>query len=457
MQSQFTLLSRSHRLAPGTSSCARRSIPVERQLPCIIRSAAEDAEPQPVASTSEPDASGLRLRRRLVRPRKPAAQPQQAATKTPSSKVDSGLAAASSPATKQRKPSKPKQQAAPAEDDEEALFYADKEKFSKTILEETNPFYQPALTDEDLAEDPPGHRSGYVAVIGKPNAGKSTLINAFVGQKLSIVTYKPQTTRHRVMGILSERDYQMILFDTPGVIEKKRTKLEERMMAAVVHSIKESEAIIAVVDSADKPKEALAMFQPGEGWTGPPMAVLLNKADLLSEEQVDELRDWYKEHCRAEEVFVGSAEHKDGLGALKAWAVSRLPEGPTLYSKSIVSEQPERFFVAECVREQVFLHCEQEVPYCSQVLIKEFTERRTASGQKDYISAEIVVEKESQKGILIGAGGSMLRRIGGAARREIETFLGRGVYLELSVQVDKDWRDDKEALSKYGYFNPMII
>ncbi|KAG2428378.1 hypothetical protein HYH02_014394 [Chlamydomonas schloesseri] len=455
MHSQLTLLSRSHRLGSTTPPCATRSIAFERYQLCI-RSIADNAEPQPEPSTSEPD--GLRLRRRLVRPRKPTSQLQQAAAKPSSTKSDSGLAAASGPATKQRKASsKPKEQAAPAEDDEEALFFADKEKFSKPILNETSPFYQPALTDEDLAEDPPGHRSGYVAVIGKPNAGKSTLINALVGQKLSIVTYKPQTTRHRVMGILSERDYQMILFDTPGVIEKKRTKLEERMMAAVVHSIKEAEAIIAVVDSADKPKEALGMFQPGEGWNGPPMAVLLNKADLLSEEQIDELRAWYKDNCRAEEVFVGSAERKDGLGALREWAVSRLPEGPTLYSKSIVSEQPERFFVAECVREQVFLHCEQEVPYCSQVLIKEFTERRTASGQKDYISAEIVVEKESQKGIVIGAGGSMLRRIGGAARKEIEAFLGRGVYLELSVQVDKDWRDDKDALSKYGYFNPMII
>eukprot|EP00198_Chlamydomonas_reinhardtii_P011161 XP_001700498.1 ERA-like protein, small ras-type GTPase [Chlamydomonas reinhardtii] len=439
MHSQFALLTRSHRLAPTTTPCATRSIAFERNLH-YVRSSADNVEPQPVASTSEPDASGLRLRRRLVRPRKPSSQPQEAGKKPTTSKVDLGLAAASGPATKQRKASKPKQQAAREEDDEEALFFADKEKFSKTILDETNPFYQPALTDEDLAEDPPGHRSGYVAVIGKPNAGKSTLINALVGQKLSIVTYKPQTTRHRVMGILSERDYQMILFDTPGVIEKKRTKLEERMMAAVVHSIKESEAIIAVVDSADKPKEALAMFQPGEGWNGPPMAVLLNKADLLSEEQV---------------VFVGSAEHKDGLGALRAWAVSRLPEGPTLYSKPRMTRT--RLKSRAVPAERVFLHCEQEVPYCSQVLIKEFTERRTASGQKDFISAEIVVEKESQKGILIGAGGSMLRRIGGAARKEIETFLGRGVYLELSVQVDKDWRDDKEALSKYGYFNPMII
>ncbi|KXZ48547.1 hypothetical protein GPECTOR_27g718 [Gonium pectorale] len=417
----------------------------ERHGVCL-RSAAEDAEPQPEASTSAPAAGGqLRLRRRLAKPSS-RATPDQPSSPLVASAAEAAATASKNPGGKQGPRAAARKQPAsqpvrPAdEDDDDALFFADKELFEKPILNETSPFYQPALTDEDLAEDPPGHRSGYVAVIGKPNAGKSTLINALVGQKLSIVTYKPQTTRHRIMGICSERDFQMILFDTPGVIERKRTKLEERMMAAVVHSIKESEAIIAVVDSADNPREALGMFQPGENWNGPPMAVLLNKADLLDPARIPELKEWYKENCRAEEVFVGSAERHEGLEALKAWAVSRLPEGPTLYSKKIVSEQPERFFVAECVREQV--------------LITQFTERR---GAKDYVAAEIVVEKESQKGIIIGAGGSMLRRIGAAARREIETFLGREVFLELSVQVDKDWRDDKEALSKYGYFNPQMI
>ncbi|KAG2487099.1 hypothetical protein HYH03_014212 [Edaphochlamys debaryana] len=438
------------RTAPQLRACpcpVRAQPALERWVHCRSAADSEEAvEPQPEASTSAPASanSGLRSRRRLgsskPKPQADGARVSQltAQTKAPVQKK----------AGRQASRSK-------VEDEEDALFYADKEKFGKPILDESSPFYQPALTDEDLAEDPPGHRSGYVAVIGKPNAGKSTLINALVGQKLSIVTYKPQTTRHRVMGILSEKDFQMILFDTPGVIERKRTKLEERMMAAVVHSIKEAEAIIAVVDSADNPKEALGMFQPGENWSGPPMAVLLNKTDLLEPERIEELQAWYKEACRAEEVFVGSAERKDGLEAVKAWAVSKMPEGPTLYPKGIVSEQPERFFVSECVREQVFLHCEQEVPYCTQVYIKEFCERR--NGSKDFIAADIVVEKESQRGILIGRDGSMLRRIGAAARREVETFLGRGVYLELSVQVDKGWRDDKEALNKYGYFNPMMI
>ncbi|EFJ46362.1 Era-like protein [Volvox carteri f. nagariensis] len=432
------------------SLCPRRTaqLMLERSVLCA-RCAPDVAEPQPEASASNSIHSGeLRTRRRLVRPRTTVKNPKWPAE--PESNV-----AAAGQAELEPKRSRRSAVASASKSTKSEQLVQEKEAFGPTILNESSPFYQPALTDEDLEQDPPGHRSGYVAVIGKPNAGKSTLINALVGQKLSIVTYKPQTTRHRIMGIASDKHYQMILFDTPGVIERKRTKLEERMMAAVVHSIKDSEAIVAVVDSADKPKEALAMFQPGESWNGPPMAVLLNKADLLTEDEIQELKTWYTENCRAEQVFVGSAERRDGLEALREWAVSRLPEGPTLYSKKIVSEQPERFFVAECIREQVFLHCQQEVPYCSQVLIKEFTERR--GGLKDFISAEIVVEKESQKGILIGAGGAMLRRIGQEARREIETFLERGVYLELSVQVDKDWRDDKEALNKYGYFNPMMI
>ncbi|MEW5298993.1 MAG: hypothetical protein WDW38_004909 [Sanguina aurantia] len=325
-------------------------------------------------------------------------------------------------------------------------------------LRESSPMYQPALTDEDLEEDPEGHRSGFVAVIGRPNAGKSTLINALVGQKLSIVSYKPQTTRHRIMGIASAAEYQMIIFDTPGIIENKRTKLEERMMAAVVSSIQNSEAIIAVVDCMDDPRGALEMFQPGDNWQGPPMAVLLNKTDLVGPIQLANIKAWYTSTCRAEAVFDGSALEKTGVDELKAWAVSKMPEGPTLYPKGIVSEQPERFFVSECIREQIFSHYDQDIPYCTQVVVKEFTERPSVSGGiKSFISALIMVEKDSQKAILIGKGGNMLKSVGSNARREIETFLDRPVYLELQVQVSKGWRDSKDALTKFGYFDANLI
>mmetsp|Transcript_15528 Transcript_15528/g.26866 ORF Transcript_15528/g.26866 Transcript_15528/m.26866 type:complete len:312 (-) Transcript_15528:207-1142(-) len=310
--------------------------------------------------------------------------------------------------------------------------------------------YVPTLTDD---EDPEDHRSGYVAVIGKPNAGKSTLINALVGQKLSIVSFKPQTTRHRIMGIASDTQYQMIVFDTPGIIANKRTKLEERMMAAVVGSIQDSEAIIAVVDCADKPQEALAMFQPGTDWTGPPMAVLLNKSDLLPPDQLEQLCQWYKDSCRAEQVFLGSALHNVQVSELKAWAVSKLPLGPTLYSKEIVSEQPQRFFVAELIREKIFFMYDHEIPYSCQVQITEWRERPKA--QKLFISAQIMVERDSQVGILIGKQGAALKKLGEDARKDIEEFLEQGVFLELGVQVAPGWRDNKESLARFGYSDPL--
>lgn len=290
-----------------------------------------------------------------------------------------------------------------------------------------------------------------MAVIGRPNAGKSTLINAIVGQKLSIVSHKPQTTRHRIVGIASGYEYQMILFDTPGIIEKKRNKLEERMMSAVVSSIQNAEAIIAVVDCFLEPKEALGMFQPGDQWTGPPMAVLLNKSDLLSPEQLSELEHWYRTACKAEAILTGSALNNSGVQAIKDWAVSKMPEGPTLYPKGMVSEQPERFFVSELVREKIFLLYSQEVPYSVQVQIKEFKERRN---EKDFISAAIIVEKESQVGIIVGKGGASLKRLGQEARAAVEDFLERPVYLELGVEVAKDWRESKSDLTKYGYYDP---
>eukprot|EP00798_Chlamydomonas_sp_ICE-L_P008037 gene8037-1271_t len=368
------------------------------------------------------------------------------------------------------------------------------------------------IRDEDLAEDPEGHKSGYVAVIGKPNAGKSTLINAIVGQKLSAVTYKPQTTRHRIVGITSDKHYQMILFDTPGIIERKRNKLEERMMSAVVSSIQAAEAIIAVVDAADQPEEALAMFQPGDNWTvvdavDQPEAALamfqprdnwtgvdaadqaeealamfqpgdnwtdrrklvdfdldtsdfdldtsdfdtpdLDTLDLDTSEFVAGVR--YKDVCKAEVVFRGSAKNNVGVDEVKAWAVSVLPEGPTLYPKSIVSEQPERFFVSELIREKIFLLYSMEVPYSTQVEIIEFKERRN---QKDYISAQILVEKESQVGIIVGKGGAALKRLGRDSREDIEQFLERSVYLELSVKVAADWREKKESLEQFGFYSP---
>eukprot|EP00878_Enallax_costatus_P011613 GHUV01012122.1.p1 GENE.GHUV01012122.1~~GHUV01012122.1.p1 ORF type:complete len:248 (+),score=59.45 GHUV01012122.1:23-745(+) len=239
-------------------------------------------------------------------------------------------------------------------------------------------------------------------------------------------------------------------------MNEQRSKLDERMMAAVVSSIKAAEVIIAVVDSGDRPQEALAMFQPGPDWSGPPMAVLLNKADMLEAEQNQQLEEWYKTNCRAEQVFVGSALSSEdpGVQSIKQWAVDKLPEGPTLYPKSMVSEQPERFFVSEIIREQIFLQYDKEIPYACQVLIDDFKEW---PGKKDHIKALILVERESQAPILLGKGGNKIKELGTAARKEIEEFLGRPVYLELSVKVSPSWRQQSDKLKDFGYFDPLYI
>ena len=250
------------------------------------------------------------------------------------------------------------------------------------------------------------------------------------------------------------------------------------------------------------------MFQPGPDWNGPPMAVLLNKADLVPPSRLEELAAWYSEHCRAERVFVGSAlgrepgsaaapESSGGgegggeggeeggeeggaaartqrppraktatdaeaalaaadarIAELKAWAVSKLPEGPTLYPKDMVSEQPERFFVSEIIREKIFLLYGQEIPYACQVQIAEFKER---PGAKDYVNATILVERPGQRAIVLGQGGAALKRLGSLARADVEAFLGRPVFLELSVQVAPDWRQADERLREFGFYDPLYV
>ncbi|KAI7844987.1 hypothetical protein COHA_001353 [Chlorella ohadii] len=289
---------------------------------------------------------------------------------------------------------------------------------------------------------------GFVAIIGRPNAGKSTLMNALLGQALSIVTHKAQTTRHRILGILSEPHFQAVFLDTPGIIDHRHDKLEERMMAAVQQAVKDAECLLAIVDASYKPEEALAMIQPGDDWSGPPMAVLLNKTDLLPEEQLEELKEWYQANCKADAVFAISALESNGLEPVRDWIVSKLPESPSLYPKDIVSELPERFFVAEIVRKHVFLQYRQEVPYGVTVDVVRYRERQKG---KDLIEAEVVVDKDRQRGILIGKAGSALKALGAASRAEIEEFLGRPVYLSISVKVREGWRKDAQQLERMGY------
>lgn len=301
-----------------------------------------------------------------------------------------------------------------------------------------------------FSEVPPGHKSGFITILGRPNAGKSTLMNAILQQALSIVTAKAQTTRHRIMGILSEPTFQAIFLDTPGIMDDTKNKLDDRMMASVRESMKDADAILALVDaSARNPKGTLAMIRPGDNWVGPPMAILLNKVDKLAEEQVEDIVTWYQENAGVAAVFPVSALEGMGLESVLEWVENVLPEGPSLYPKDFISEAPERFFVSEILRKNVFLQYREEIPYSVAVEIVEFKERK--GGAKDFIAAHILVEHARQRGIIIGKGGQALKQLSSESRKEIESFLGREVYLDVSIKVAEGWRTDAARLEQLGY------
>ncbi|MCH8122725.1 MAG: GTPase Era [Bacteroidetes bacterium] len=287
------------------------------------------------------------------------------------------------------------------------------------------------------------HRSGYAALIGEPNVGKSTLINALLGQKISIVTRKPQTTRHRVLGILSEDEFQLILLDTPGIIQPKYG-LQRAMMRSVTGAAQEADVLVFIIDATRQKID----FRTLDLIAGKPTILAVNKSDLVSQDQMLPLAQSYSEEAEFEEVIPISALKGKNLDRLVAAIVDRLPQGPPLYPKDVVSEHPERFFVAEIIREKIFEQFRQEIPYSCQVNVVSFEERKQ---EKTLIHADIVIERDSQKGILIGKKGAALKQIGIRARIDIEEFLGEPIFLNLFVKVRADWRNKEAFLKSYGY------
>ncbi len=300
------------------------------------------------------------------------------------------------------------------------------------------------MSSNEFDDVPEGHRSGYVTLVGKPNAGKSTLMNALLGRKLSIVTSKPQTTRHRVLGIANELGYQIIFLDTPGVIEP-RYGLQKSMMKSVRHAVQDADLMLFIADATTESPDTLSLTEVGDR----PAILVLNKMDLVRERDALPLVKSYVELRTFEDVVPVSAKKKTNLDILMDAVVTRLPEGPPFYPKDIVSEHPERFFVAEIIREKVFERFSREIPYSTQVNIVAFDEKNQHG--KDVIDAEIVVERESQKPILIGKGGKAIKSLGIASRKAIESFLDRPVHLRLFVKVRKGWRDSGTFLRSYGY------
>ncbi len=304
------------------------------------------------------------------------------------------------------------------------------------------------LIPEEL---PPDHRSGYVSVIGRPNVGKSTLMNAFLGQKIAIVSEKLQTTRNRILGILTRPDAQVIFVDTPG-IHKPLHKLGEFMVETAKRAIPDADVICFVVDVStwptDEDKQIAGLL---DSVRAKPIILVLNKVDLLNAEDLASHAQAYRALGNFAAEYATSALHGDNLDALLAGIVAHLPVGPRYYPEEQITDQMERFLAAELIRGQALHALRQEVPYALAVVVEQFQERREGVV---YIEANIYVEKESQKKIVIGRGGSMLKQIGQAARREIEAMLEARVYLELWVKVREGWRKKDKELRQFGYALP---
>lgn len=286
---------------------------------------------------------------------------------------------------------------------------------------------------------------GFVNIFGLPNAGKSTLLNALVGEKLAIVSHKVQTTRHRIKAILNDAESQIILSDTPGIIEPAY-KLQERMMQQVKSSLEDADLALLVADMKSDPEAADLVFQGLR--LKVPALVVLNKSDKVTDAgKRQQLVDFFSSRGYCKEVVLVSALKKQGLELLIKKIKENLPEGVPFFDTDDLTDLPTRFFVAEIIREKIFELLEEEIPYHSTVLVRAFTEKPEIIR----IQADIVVQRESQKGILLGERGSMIKKIGTLARQDIEAFLGQKVYLELFVKVRSDWRGNDLYLKEYGY------
>lgn len=289
------------------------------------------------------------------------------------------------------------------------------------------------------------HKSGFVNIVGSPNVGKSTLMNSLMGEKLSIVTSKAQTTRHRILGIVNTDDYQIVFSDTPGVVNAAY-KLHETMMEYVNASLKDADILIFITDTKENDmnhKETLEKIQRLKV----PVICLINKIDLSNQERVVERIAFWQEKLPNALIYPVSALHQFNLEKIWDKILELVPESPAYYDKEELSDRPMRFFVSEIIREKIFLFCEKEIPYSCQVEIEEYKEEIGLTR----IRALIIVERDSQKGIVIGKGGEMLKKIGKEARKEIEKFIDQRVFLETFVKVDKDWRSTDNKLKKYGY------
>ncbi len=293
-------------------------------------------------------------------------------------------------------------------------------------------------------------KSGYVAIIGKPNVGKSTLMNALIGQKLSITTKKPQTTRKNILGILSDENYQIIFLDTPGIL-KPTYLLQEKMLEYVLNSVKDADVLVFMIDISTDPNAAALQDEKVReiiNRVNIPKIMVVNKIDLSNETALNNIIKSIEKTGLFKKVIPVSATLGANVSEVLNAILEYLPEGPKYYPDEQLSDRDERFFVSELIREKIFEFYRDEVPFSTEVIIEEFKEREKG---KDYILANIIVEKETQKPIIIGKNGEQIKKLGKVAREAVENFLGRPVFLELRVKVRPKWRSNPNILKRFGY------
>ena len=293
----------------------------------------------------------------------------------------------------------------------------------------------------------PQFKSGYVSIIGEPNVGKSTLLNAMLGEKLAIVTPKPQTTRNQIRGIVTSDDYQIIFLDTPGILRPKY-QLHKWMVKAAYAAIQDADLILYLIDVTQTSPQVEEEILDAIHQVNQKTILVINKIDRIARLNLLPIIDNYSRKFSFVESVPISALNQDGIERLKDLILGYLPSGPQYFPPDQISDLPQRFFIAETIREQIFLQTKQEVPYSTSVVVEEFIERNK---KKWYIRAVVYVERPSQRGVLIGKQGQMIKRIGQLARTDIERFLARSVFLELHVLVKPDWRKDLRKMQDLGY------
>lgn len=300
--------------------------------------------------------------------------------------------------------------------------------------------------DQTQDKAAPAHRSGFVNIVGNPNVGKSTLMNDLVGERVSIITSKAQTTRHRIMGIVNTPGYQIVFSDTPGVLSPKY-KMQESMLAFSEGALTDADVLLYVTDVVEDPSKN-ADFLAKVAKEKVPVLLVINKIDLLKDnKELEAIITRWKELLPAAEVFPTSAKEHFNVSNLMARIVELLPEGEPYFGKDALTDKPARFFVTEIIREKLLLIYDKEVPYSTEVLVEKFDEKEKSI----HIMAVIYVERDSQKGIIIGKGGDKIKKVGIEARQDIEKFFDKKVFLELFVKVEKDWRNRENKLRAFGY------